>query len=393
MEELLLFQVGTLQLGIDLAYTKSIQSAKPNFSEQEGENARLTQVVDGKEIPLYDLLSVFDKDNVFSSPTGKKVIAVESQNKPMGLIVDRINQVVPVDSDQIKSLSPIFRTSSLAYFPKVLKHDNQLILLFTPEGLTEIDQQVLVAGNYSQIPDSEITSPSMQEDTEQEHEKLADEEQNEVPDDNWQNSKDNSPETNEESLSSDFMPAVEIEKELISEANKLQTKDIDDTTEINSASTLAQEQSSDQDELSQMDMAESNAILDSVHQNLTTKITGLLDFDIAELVSEVEAGSATEKIEEHRTADLENEADSQASVRTLEPFIDSAHIAKTVSSFLQEDLLAVEVEKFTTKAIKKVKLNDIINRIFTQAVEDLSFRIKKRKATRQSQLNPGMVPK
>jgi len=163
MEELLLFQVGTHQLGIDLACIKSIQSAKPNFSEPKGPNKRLTQVVEGKEIPLYDLLSVFEKDAALRDSAGEKVIAVQSENSPMGLIVDRINQVVPVDSDRIIPLSPIFRGSSLACFPKVLKHDNRLVLLFSPEGFMEIDQQVLESQNCSDLPDSESTSHSLEE--------------------------------------------------------------------------------------------------------------------------------------------------------------------------------------------------------------------------------------
>ena len=240
MEELLLFQVGTLQLGIDLAYIKSIQSAKPDFAEQ-GDNKRLTQVVDGKEIPLYDLLSIFEKGTTLRKPNGEKVIAVESQNQPMGLIVDRIKQVVPVDNDQIKSLSPIFREPSLACFPNVLKHDNQLILLFTPEGLTQANLLSEESQGYSDLPD--------------------------------------------------------------------------------------------------------------------------------------------------------NESDLQASDCLPEPSIDFAEIDKQVCDMLDQNQLTAVVEKFATETVKKANLKDIMNQLFTQAIEDLSFKIRKRKSAKQSQVNTGVVPR
>lgn len=271
MEELLLFQVGTLQLGIDLACIKSIQSAKPNFSEQKGQNKRLTQVVDGKEIPLYDLLSVFEKDTALRDSAGEKVIAVQSQNYAMGLIVDRINQVVPVDSDLIKPLSPIFRGSSLACFPKVLKHDNRLVLLFSPEGFLEIDQQVLESQNYSDLPDSEITSHALEEAAEHAGEVSGVYNQDPVPHEIFQKSEISLTETDKGILFSDFAP-----------------------------------------------------------------------------------------------------------------------IDKKVCGMLQEDLLAAKVEKFATETLKKAKLNDIINRMFIQAAEDLCFNLKKKKPTRQQlQINSG----
>ena len=240
MEELLLFQIGTLQLGIDLAYVKSIQSAKPDFAKQ-GDISRLTQVVDGKEIPLYDLLSIFEKGATLRKPNGEKVIAVESQEQSMGLIVDRIKQVVPVDNDHIKSLSPIFREPSLACFPSVLKHDNQLILLFTPEGLTKVNLLSEESQEYSDLTD--------------------------------------------------------------------------------------------------------------------------------------------------------NESDLQASDCLPEPSIGFAKIDKQVCEMLDQNQLATVVEKLATETVKKANLKDIMNQLFTQAIEDLSFKIRKRKSAKQSQVNTGVVPR
>ena len=304
MEELLLFQVGTLQLGIDLAYIKSIQSAKPDFAEQ-GNKKCLTQVVDGKEIPLYDLLSIFEKGATLRKPNGEKVIAVESQNQSMGLIVDRIKQVVPVDNDQIKSLSPIFREPSLACFPNVLKHDNQLILLFTPEGLTKANLQAQESQEYSDIPDTEISSHLMKKSSEQEYEKADVIQQNPAPIEDELKIDINTTETIETNLSSDFTSSV--------------------------------------------------------------------------------------KTEEQTVTNIEHESDLQASDCLPEPSIDFAEIDKQVCDMLDQNQLTAVVEKLATETVKKANLKDIMNKLFTQAIEDLSFKIRKRKSAKQSQVNTGVV--
>ena len=63
MKELLLFQVGTMQLGIDLRRISSIQPMKQLVDEmpQGGRRHRITQIVNGQKTELYDLLSFFDQ--------------------------------------------------------------------------------------------------------------------------------------------------------------------------------------------------------------------------------------------------------------------------------------------------------------------------------------------
>jgi len=135
MKRMLLFQVGTRPFGIDLPCVKSIQSVKHIVDEgAEGSN-QLTRVFDYKQTSLYDLVSIFEKETAGRDFENEKLIMVEADGKSMGMIVSGIDQIVSVDNDRIKPLPPIFKGASMLCFPKVLKHEDTLILLLAPEGI------------------------------------------------------------------------------------------------------------------------------------------------------------------------------------------------------------------------------------------------------------------
>jgi chemotaxis signal transduction protein len=142
MKELLFFQVGTMQLGMDLPPVTSIQGAPSSVAKQSKGPKRFTPVVDGKDTPLYNLLSILGEDNLSANPQNEKLILVKTRNRQVGLIVDRVDRVVTVDSDRIESLSPIFKGAARSCFPKVLKHEDRLVLLLSPEGIVKFAQEM-----------------------------------------------------------------------------------------------------------------------------------------------------------------------------------------------------------------------------------------------------------
>ncbi|MDM8523353.1 chemotaxis protein CheW [Desulfococcaceae bacterium HSG8] len=137
-KELLIFQVGNRQLGLDLSLVRSIHGANALSEEEmlfeEVVRESHLQQAEGK-IPLYDLSAILGETPL--SHTAKKVMLLKVQDHSLALKVDHVNRVVSAGNDQIEPLSPIFRERSRCCFPHVLKQEDHLILLLNPEGIEQ----------------------------------------------------------------------------------------------------------------------------------------------------------------------------------------------------------------------------------------------------------------
>jgi chemotaxis signal transduction protein len=142
MQELLLFQIGAMQLGMDLSYVMNIQGASGIASEQAEKQNRFASMAEGHNVALYNLSAILGVENSAADPENEKLIVVNAQDQPVGLIVERVDRVIKVANDQIEPLSPIFQGPSLSCFPKVLKHEGKLVLLLAPQGMVDIIRQM-----------------------------------------------------------------------------------------------------------------------------------------------------------------------------------------------------------------------------------------------------------
>lgn len=140
MKELLLFQVGTMQFGIELPLISSIQPMKQIVGEPRQKGRRMTQIVDGRETELYDLLSFFEKETPSAASDTRKLIMVQVEGQPMGMIVDRVDRVVSVENSRIELLPSIFEGPSMLCFPGVLIYEDRLVLLLNPAGIVRVDR-------------------------------------------------------------------------------------------------------------------------------------------------------------------------------------------------------------------------------------------------------------
>lgn len=163
MKKMLLFQVGTRPYGIDLPRVKSIQSVKHIVDEGAEGSYQHTWVFDDKQTSLYDLVSIFEKETACRDPENEKLIIVETEGHSLGIIVSRVDQVISVNTDRIEPLSPIFKGASMSCFPKVLKHEDTLILLLAPEGIEKAVQETGSAQNVTDMPDCGDASPEAEE--------------------------------------------------------------------------------------------------------------------------------------------------------------------------------------------------------------------------------------
>lgn len=142
MKELLLFQVGALQLGMDLSFVRSIQSAPGFASKQEEKHNRFAPLTEDHDISMVNLSAILGHENSSGDPENEKMIVVNTQDRPVGLIVERVHRVVKADIDMIEPLPPIFQGPALSCFPKVLKHEGGLVLLMSPQGMVNIVRQM-----------------------------------------------------------------------------------------------------------------------------------------------------------------------------------------------------------------------------------------------------------
>ena len=140
MKNMLLFQIGVRSYAIDLSCVRSIQSPKHIVDEGPEGSIPLGHLSDEKRTLPYDLISFFEKEAVGRDFENEKMIMVEAGGLSMGLIVSRVDNVISIDADSIKPLSPIFKKMAMSCFPSVFKHKDKLILLLAPEGIKKIIQ-------------------------------------------------------------------------------------------------------------------------------------------------------------------------------------------------------------------------------------------------------------
>jgi chemotaxis signal transduction protein len=162
MNELLLFHAGNRQFGVDLPLVRSIQGAKslceepadgehePSDAEQKCNfctppptwNHSYVRMPDAESlIPIYDLSAILGGSLPSESSENRKVMFVVVRDHPIALKVDRVERVISVEKDRIESLSPVFAGNALTWFPRVLKQDDNLILLLNPGGILGIEEE------------------------------------------------------------------------------------------------------------------------------------------------------------------------------------------------------------------------------------------------------------
>ena len=148
-----LFQVGNRKFGLDLQHIKSIHRASSFFAGQSGEKNRKTLELDGEEVQLFHLSSVFGEEASSAELGSKRVILVDAPESPLALMVDAMDQVVEVKSDQVEPLPPVFKGPARRCFPRVLKQKDHLVLLLSPEGIKKVEWQTQNSKDMSSQPD------------------------------------------------------------------------------------------------------------------------------------------------------------------------------------------------------------------------------------------------
>ena len=127
--QIVVFEVGSEQFGVGIASVESIIKMQPitqlphvsNFVEGVT-NLR------GKVLPVIDLRKRFGL--TVSAPTkDSRIIVVEVQGATVGVVVDRVSEVLRVNTETIEPPSPLVTTLESAFITGIAKIGPQLVIL------------------------------------------------------------------------------------------------------------------------------------------------------------------------------------------------------------------------------------------------------------------------
>lgn len=142
MKELMLFQAGAMQLGMDLSSVMSIQSMPGMLSKQPEKHNLFAPLTEAQDISIVNLSAILGNEKFSADSEIEKLIVVKTPDKPVGLIVERVDRVIKTDTNRIELLSPIFQGPALSCFPRVFKHEGRLVLLLAPQAMVDIVRQM-----------------------------------------------------------------------------------------------------------------------------------------------------------------------------------------------------------------------------------------------------------
>jgi chemotaxis signal transduction protein len=135
MREVMLFRVGSSEFALDLKYIKGVHRSVdlPDMSSGTRAHRPSVNIPEGGLMPFVDLCSIFKSKK--TEDFSRKVMYLQVDEGPLAVQVDQTERVLEIEEGQIALLPPVFKGRSLTWFPHVLKYDQQLILLLSPDGM------------------------------------------------------------------------------------------------------------------------------------------------------------------------------------------------------------------------------------------------------------------
>ncbi len=341
MTEILLFRVGAMQFGIDLPLISNIHSAKSSIVLQKEGGARLLRTESGEEMPVYDLAYLLKGDGFSNDSEDKKIIMLQVDKNPIGLIVDRVDQVVAVDNAGFEPLSPIFKGPAQACFPRVLKQGDSLVLLLAPEGIVKTAQATIDTLESGDAPAAESGSNEI----EQNH-RRADEPADRsahafTPPDDGRRPEAFYCEAAHGAPESDIPPPPAEAVEPDEDAEPYGKAAVEGYLKVDAPSIPGKEERIEEEATTPMKQAESSAAF------------------------------PPEPAAEPAEALVEDNTGCPHAEIFHERFAGNRHIESAVAAVLPEEQLASIVERITHKIILQAKPAELVRKIFAQALEGL----------------------
>jgi len=128
--QLVVFSLGTEEYALPIGSVHEIiRFTEPRTIASDAAWIRGVIGLRGKIIPIFDLASRMELENVGSEPG--KIVIVESGTGQVGIMVDEVQEVLTVSSDQLEDV-PTANSDSIDGIAKI---GDRLVILLNPVGL------------------------------------------------------------------------------------------------------------------------------------------------------------------------------------------------------------------------------------------------------------------
>jgi purine-binding chemotaxis protein CheW len=129
-QQLVVFSLGSEEYALPIGSVHEIiRFTEPRTVASEAAWIRGVIGLRGKIIPIFDLASRMELETVDSQPG--KIVIVESGTGQVGIMVDEVEEVLTVSSEQLEDV-PSANSDSIEAIAKI---EDRLVILLNPEGL------------------------------------------------------------------------------------------------------------------------------------------------------------------------------------------------------------------------------------------------------------------
>ena len=129
-QQLVVFSLGSEEYALPIGSVHEIiRFTEPRTVASDADWIRGVIGLRGKIIPIFDLASRMELDNVGSEPG--KIVIVESGTGQVGVMVDEVEEVLTVSSEQLEDV-PSAASDAIEAIAKI---EDRLVILLNPAGL------------------------------------------------------------------------------------------------------------------------------------------------------------------------------------------------------------------------------------------------------------------
>ena len=129
-QQLVVFSLGSEEYALPIGSVHEIiRYTEPRTVASDADWIRGVIGLRGKIIPIFDLASRMELDTVGTAPG--KIVIVESGTGQVGIMVDEVEEVLTVSSEQLEEV-PSAASDAIEAIAKI---EDRLVILLNPEGL------------------------------------------------------------------------------------------------------------------------------------------------------------------------------------------------------------------------------------------------------------------
>lgn len=140
-EQLVVFQLAGEAYGVDIAYVQSIIQMQ-KITTVPGAPDFIEGIINlrGSVVPIVDLRTRFD----LPPPAGEEgtvIIIVELDDQQVGMVVDKVTDVIEIPEGAIEPPSPLLISIDTAYLRGIAKLEEQMVILLNVDRVFTVEEQ------------------------------------------------------------------------------------------------------------------------------------------------------------------------------------------------------------------------------------------------------------